>query len=106
MTVRKRGFRRVVLDSVEYRWTFPRRLTDQEEEQPGVWALAQRVELEGSQVLMLFPKRHHMSGPHAEKGKPVLPSDIVTGIRAALNAGWPSDRPGKQFRWRVAAVDA
>jgi len=96
----KQGSRRIV-DGVEYRWKFPRWRTDQEEDQHGVWAVAQRVE-EGSQLLLVFPQRHHMSGPHAQQGRPVLPSDIAAGIRAALTAGWHSDHAGSQFRWRVA----
>lgn len=43
-----------------------------------------------------------MSGPHADEGEPVLPSKIASGIRSASEAGWQSDRPGKQFRWRMA----
>ena len=101
MAVRSRGFRRVVVDGVEYRWKFPRRITDQEEQQQGVWAVVQRIEPAGAMLLVVFPQRHHMSGPHAAEGKPVLPSEIVAGIRAALNAGWYSDRPGKQFRWQM-----
>jgi hypothetical protein len=104
VAIRKRGFRRIVVDSIEYRWKFPRRLTDQEEEQPGVWAVAQRVQPAGALLCVVFPRRHHMSGPHAAEGKPVLPSEIVAGIRAALKAGWQSDRPGKQFRWQVAEL--
>lgn len=99
VAIRKRGMRRVVVDGVEYRWKFPRRLTDQEEDYPGVFAAIQRVEPGGAMLCLIFPDRHHMSGPHAEKGKPVLPSEIAAGIRAALDAGWESDRPGKQFRW-------
>ena len=101
MAASNRGFRQIVVDGVGRRWKFPRRLTDQEEDQPGVWAVAQRVEPEGSQLLLVFPKRHHMSGPHAQKGRPVLPSDILAGIRGALNAGWQSDQPGIQFVQRV-----
>ena len=106
MTVRKRGSRRIVVDGVTFRWKFPRRLTDQEEELPGVWAIAQRVEPEGPQLLLVFPERHHMSGPHAVQGRPVLPSEVAAGIRAAIEAGWQSDRPGKQFPWRMAEADA
>ena len=101
MAASNRGFRQIVVDGVGRRWKFPRRLTDQEEDQPGVWAVAQRVEPEGSQLLLVFPKRHHMSRPHAQKGRPVLPSDILAGIRGALNAGWQSDQPGIQFVQRV-----
>lgn len=106
MAANKRGSRRIVVDGVGYRWKFPRWRTDQEEDHPGVWAVAERVEPEGSQLLLVFPQRHHMSGPHAQQGRPVLPSDIAAGIRAALDAGWRSDRPGSQFRWRVAEQDA
>ena len=106
MTVRKRGSRRIVVDGVAYRWKFPRRLADQEEDLPGVWVVAQRVEPEGSQLLLVFPSRHHMSGPNAGLGRPVLPSDVVAGIKAALIAGWQSHEPGKQFHWRMAEADA
>jgi hypothetical protein len=106
VAVRKQGSRRIVVDGVAYRWKFPRRLTDQEEELPGVWAVAQRVEPEGSQLLLVFPGRHHMSGPHADKGRPVLPSEVAAGIRAAVEAGWQADRPGKRFRWRMAEAGA
>ena len=106
MAVRRRGFRKIVVGGVKFRWKFPRRVTDQEEERPGVWAVVQRVEPEGSQLLVVFPTRHHLSGPHKAEGRPVLPSEIVAGISAALNAGWVSDRPGKQFRWRMAEADS
>lgn len=100
-----RGFRRIVVDGVAFRWKFPRRLTDQEEEQPGVWAIAQRIEPAGPKLLIVFLRRHHMSGPHAAQGRPVLPSDIAAAIRVALNAGWEAARPGKQFCWQVTEAD-
>ena len=100
MSVRKRGFRRLVVGGVEYRWKFPRRLTDQEEEQPGVWAVVQSADPQGSQLLIVFPNRHHVSGPHAEKGKPALPSKIAAGIHAALKAGWDKALTG--FVWETA----
>jgi hypothetical protein len=106
VAVRKRGFRRIVVDGVTYRWKFPRRQADQEEAWPGVWAIAQCVEPEGSQLLVVFPNRYHMGGPHADEGKPVLPSEIAAGIRATLRAGWQSDRPGKQFCWQMLESDA
>lgn len=106
MAVRRRGFRRIVVDGIEYHWKFPRRSTDQEEERPGVWVVAQRVEPAGAMLCVVFPERHHMSGPHADEGKPVLPSEVVAGIRAALKAGWQADRPGKQFCWPMAEADA
>lgn len=46
-----------------------------------------------------------MSGPHADEGKPILPSEIVAAIRAALQAGWQSDQPGVRFVWRVAETN-
>ncbi len=105
MAVRKRGFRRIVVDGIVYRWKFPRRMTDQEEERPGVWVVAQRVEPTGAMLLVVFPKRHHMSGPHADEGQPVLPSEVVAGIRAALKSGWQADQPGKQFCWPMGEAD-
>jgi len=103
VTVRKRGSRQIVVDGIAYRWSFPRWLTDQEEEFPGVWVVAHRIEPEGSQLLLEFPNRHHMSGPHADQGRPVLPSEVAAGIKAAVAAGWQSDRPGKQFCWTSEA---
>jgi hypothetical protein len=102
MAIRKRGFRRIVVDGVAYRWKVPHRLTqNQEDAWPGVWAAVQRIEPEGALLWVVFPLRYSLSGPLAEKGRPILPSEIAAGIRAALVAGWQADRLGKQFCYQM-----
>jgi hypothetical protein len=100
MAARKQGFRRIVVDGVAYRWKFPHRLTEnQQDGWPGVRVLIQRVEPGGAFLYLEFPQRHHMSGPCSEFGKPVLPAEVASGIRAALAAGWQADRPSRPFQW-------
>jgi hypothetical protein len=57
--------------------------------------------------LLAFPRRFHLNGPVGQVPlRPVLPSDVAAGIRAALAAGWVADQPGRQFVLRVAEPEA
>ena len=104
MAISKRGSRRIVVDGIAYRWKVPLPDESQEEGWPGMAAAVSRIESNGSQLWLKFSDRYSMGGPCAEQGKPILPSEIALGIRAALASGWQADRPGKQFDFRV--VDA
>lgn len=107
MAVNKRGFRRIVVDGIAYRWKFPLRLTQRQEDGwPGVAVAVQRVEPAGAFLWVAFPQRHHPSGACGHLSQPILPSEVAAGIRAALVAGWMSDLPGKQFVQRVEEPDA
>lgn len=109
MAVRKAGSRRIVVDGALYLWRFPRRpdLT-QQEGWPGVSVAASRADCPRASVLLLvFPRRFHLSGPVGqEPPRPVLPSEVAAGIRAALAAGWAADQPGKLFVLRAVGQDA
>src|SRR4051812_39293680 len=104
MAVRKKGSRRIVVDGVQYLWRFPRRMTQNEEDGwPGVMVTVNRVDCRGASLMLAFPQRFHLNGPVVQSPpRPVLPSDVAAGIRAALAAGWVADQPGKQFVLRVA----
>jgi hypothetical protein len=104
MAVRKKGSRRIVVDDVAYLWRFPRKPThSQEDGWPGVFVTANRSDCVRASLLLAFPRRFHLNGPVVqEPPRPVLPSDVAAGIRAALAAGWVADQPGKQFVLRVA----
>jgi hypothetical protein len=108
VAVRKKGSRRIVVDGVTYQWRFPRRPTQsQEDGWPGVFVTATRADGLRASLLLAFPRRFHLSGPVGQDPpRPVLPSDVAAGIRAALAAGWVADTPGRQFVVRVAEQDA
>lgn len=108
MAVRKKGSRRIVVDGVTYLWRFPRRQThDQEDGWPGVMVTVSREDARQASLLLAFPHRFHLSGPVGQNPpRPVLPSDVAAGVRAAIAAGWVSDQPGKQFVLRVAEPEA
>jgi hypothetical protein len=108
VAVRKKGSRRIVVDGVVYLWRFPRRQTQsQEDGWPGLAVTANRVDCPRGSLLIAFPQRFHLSGPVGQiPPRPVVPSDVAAGIRAALAAGWVADRPGKQFVLRVPEQEA
>src|SRR5262245_51742092 len=103
VAVSKKGSRRIVVDGVTYMWRFPRRQTQsQEDGWPGVMVTVNREDCREASLLIAFPNRFHLSGPVGqEPPRPILPSDVAAGIRAALVAGWVSDQPGKQFVQRI-----
>ena len=104
MAVNRKGSRRVVVDGVAYRWSFPRR-PDQSQDDgwPGVGVTVWRADGSGAMLLLAFPQRFHPSGPVGpDPPRPVLPSDVAAGVRAALAAGWAADRPGAPFVLRAA----
>lgn len=107
MAVRRKGSRRITVDGAVYVWRFPRRPTrNQEDGWPGVFVTANRVDCSRASLLLAFPQRFHLSGPVGQlPPRPVLPSDVAAGIRAAISVGWVADQPGKQFVLRVAEPD-
>ena len=108
MAVRKKGSRRITVDGVIYLWRFPRRPTQsQEDGWPGVAVTVTREDCRRASLLLAFPQRFHLSGPVGEvPPRPVLPSEVARGIRAALAAGWRADEPGPQFIHRVTEPPA
>jgi hypothetical protein len=103
VAVRKKGSRRITVDGVMYLWRFPPRQTQsQEDGWPGVGVTISREDCRRASLLLGFPRRFHLSGPFGQdSARPVLPSDVARGIRAALMAGWQADQPGPQFVYRV-----
>jgi hypothetical protein len=101
MAISKRGSRRIIVDGIAYRWKVPLPDETQEAGWPGVAAAVSRIEPKGSQLWLMFPERYSMSGPLATQGKPVVPSEIASGIRAAIASGWQADQPGKQYDFRM-----
>jgi hypothetical protein len=72
-----------------------------------VFITANREDCPRASLLLAFPRRFHLSGPVGQAPpRPVLPSDVAAGIRAALAAGWVADHPGQQFVLRVAEEEA
>jgi hypothetical protein len=68
-----------------------------------VFVTANREDCPRASLLLAYPDRFHLSGPVGqEPPRPVLPSYVAAGIRAALAAGWVADQPSKQFLVRVA----
>jgi hypothetical protein len=108
VAVRKKGSRRIVVDGVTYLWRFPQRPTQsQEDGWPGVMVTISRADCPRASLLLAFPQRFHLSGPVGQvPPRPVLPSDVAAGIRAAREAGWVADQPGKQFVLQVAQQKA
>jgi hypothetical protein len=103
LAIRKKGSRRIVVDGAAYLWRFPRRPTQsQQDGWPGVFVTANRADCPRASLVIAFPQRFHLSGPVGQvPPRPVLPSDVAAGIRAALRAGWVADQPGQQFVLRL-----
>src|SRR5437588_11679215 len=90
MAFRKAGSRRITVDGVTYRWRFPPRPTqDQQDGWPGVAVTISRADCRSAPLLLAFPQRFHLNGPVGEAPpRPGLPADVARGIRAALAARW------------------
>src|SRR5262245_11631786 len=103
MAVRKKGSRRIVVDGIIYLWRFPPRPTqNQEDGWPGVGVTINREDCRQASLLLAFPQRFRLDGPLVEDpARPVLPSDIARGIKAAIAAGWQPGEPGPQFVFLV-----
>ena len=108
MAVRKKGSRRIIVDGVAFQWRFPPRPNQsQGDGWPGVRVTVNRADCPKGSLLIGFPRRFHPSGPVCHvPTRPVLPSDVAAGIRAAFDSGWVADRPGAQYVLLVPERDA
>lgn len=98
MAFPKRGSRFIVVDGIKYRWRFPPRPTQSEEDGwPGVMITVSPTECDGATLLVGFPNHYRLDGPCGFLGKPILPAEVALRIREAVAAGWPIDQPGKRF---------
>ncbi|MEH2108236.1 hypothetical protein [Nostoc sp.] len=104
MAFPKKGSRRIMVDGVSYRWRYPPKPTqNQEDAELGVIVTVQQLNCYGAVLVLIFP-RYHMSGSYSalELRKPVLPSEVAQSIQKALSAGWQGNKPGKDFFWHVS----
>lgn len=95
MAIRRKGYRRIVVDGVPYLWRTPRRVGRSDwEGDPGFVVIVQAEDRRGAALAIHFPQRH----PEAAElfGTPVVsvvPSQVESAIRRGLAAGWrPAER--------------
>lgn len=103
MAIRRKGYRRIVVDGVAYLWRTPRKVHRMDwEGDPGFIVVVQTEDRQGSALAIQFPHRHPKVA--ALFGTPVVslvPSMVASGIRRGLAAGWqPTVR--KPFWFHVA----
>ncbi|WP_436775000.1 hypothetical protein [Yinghuangia sp. YIM S09857] len=97
MALAEKGSRRIVVDSVVYRWRLRRRPTYCQ----GVgWTpCSYAVEREGvsGTVLVVRTDKAHPGNWIALPRVPVLPSEVARTIRLALSRGWDPQASGAPF---------
>lgn len=96
----KKGSRQITIDGIVYRWRYPPKPNQNHEDAyPGVIVTVQQLNYHNGSILALNFDRYHMRGAYFDRElrKPVLPSEIAICIRKAIEAGWQSTLPGKQF---------
>ena len=106
MTIKKKGFRRIVVDGVTYLWRFPRRPTNLEwDGNLAFTVIVQHVDRTGSVLSLSFGHRH----PTVARvwGSPVIsvtPSDVASGIRQALIEGWYPNEADSDYSLSVKST--
>lgn len=99
MAIRRKGYRRIVVDGVPYLWRTPRKVQRLDwEGDPRFVVLVQAEDRRGSALAIHFPHRHPEAA--ALFGTPVvsvMPSRVAVAIRRGLAAGWRPD--GRDSFW-------
>jgi hypothetical protein len=107
MAFRKKGSRRIIVDGIAYRWRVPHRPTqDQEDGWPGVLFTVSPLDCDGAVLVVGYPRNYCLAGPCADRGTPILPSEVARRIREARAAGWQVDRRGPPCHIRVAQAES
>ncbi|KZN48145.1 hypothetical protein [Pseudoalteromonas luteoviolacea] len=99
MAIPKKGSRKIVVDSVEYRWTIRNKPTySQGAFGNNMTAAAELAEQSGAVLSITFPWvrcDNWIGNPEL----PVTPKDIEYCIRAALQNGWQPEKKGSAFNF-------
>ena len=103
MAIPRKGSRKIVVDSVEYRWLIRRKATYNQSDY-GVGKL--HVAIEGfdqsGATLLVETNRPHPKDIDTDQPISIEPSDIVTWIHTAIAKGWTPTQPGPTFRLKDA----
>ena len=107
MAVKRVGMRKIVVDGVEYLWTFPRRRDHRDPDcRGGCHALVCHPSRRGSMLSVGFPQHHPGVAPGLFPVVPVLPSQIAAAICRAVSAGWVAGSDVPLFRMSGVVSDA
>ncbi|NUP31021.1 MAG: hypothetical protein HOU01_04820 [Streptomycetaceae bacterium] len=98
MAIAKAGSRRIVVDSVAYRWRLRGRPSYCQALGWTPCAYAVALEADPGAVLVVLTAGPHPSNWVGRRGSPVLPSDVARAVRVALERGWEPGVAGAQFR--------
>ncbi|NEO88061.1 MAG: hypothetical protein F6J87_27965 [Spirulina sp. SIO3F2] len=102
MAIPKTGSRKIMVDSVEYRWHIRRQPTPM---QGGhgtcVTGAVELLENPGSVLWISFLWNHHRNYDGAEFA--IVPNDVAAAITDALKAGWNPAILGGNFEFRQSS---
>lgn len=98
MAIAKTGSRRIVVDSVAYRWRLRRRPTYFQGLAWTPCAYAVALEDDPGAVLVVVTAEPHPGNWVGHRGSPVLPSAVARAVRLALARGWEPRVAGPPFR--------
>jgi len=99
MSIPKKGSRKIVVDSVEYRWVIRSQPTySQGAFGDDMTAAAELANSPGSVLSITFPWARGDNWIGSPK-TPVKPSDIATCIKKALSEGWQPEIRGSAFQY-------
>ncbi|SEB81431.1 hypothetical protein SAMN05428939_0788 [Streptomyces sp. TLI_105] len=99
----KKGFRRIVVDGVEYRWRVSRNRRCCEYHLGTLGYVVEEAVCPGTALVVETgrPVAMELDSVPAEL---VLPSEVAAGIRAARSSGWMSRSDGSSFELRLSAA--
>ncbi|WP_461007405.1 hypothetical protein [Streptomyces capparidis] len=97
MALPKKGSRRIVVDSVAYRWRVRGRPTY--DQAMCWWPLTYAVELADApgRTLVVVCDRPHPGNWWRAPTRPVLPAEVAATVRSARGAGWDPGQPGPPY---------
>jgi len=99
MAIPKKGLRKIIIDSTEYRWTIRSKPTySQGAFGNDMTAAAELAESPGTVLSITFPWvrcDNWIENPEL----PVTPKDIESCIKSALQKGWQPEKKGSAFKF-------
>jgi len=98
MAILKKGSRKIVVESIEYRWNIRRKPThSQADFSCNVTASAELSDASGTVLVITFlwNNYHYYEGTE----HPITPKHIQESITGAINAGWEPSKQGAQFNY-------
>jgi hypothetical protein len=106
MAIAKKGSRRIVVESVPYRWTIRPRPTYVQALAQSPMSFAVELESDGRTTLVVTVDTSRPDNWLGAESCAILPSVVERAIRQALQQGWHPDEKGAPYGLELSASRA